>query len=75
MKHAGAAGHQMSLLNERMKISWQDKRGMRWEQLRDLFFVHGGNDLVSHKTPALIDAMRADLTDMLRSRVCQESSV
>ncbi|XP_041436084.1 uncharacterized protein LOC121399440 isoform X2 [Xenopus laevis] len=78
MKHAGVAGQQMGLPEEHMKIVWLGKRGMRWEQLRgmslgaakrnpiDLLIIHaGGNDLTSHRTPALIENMKADLTDIL----------
>ncbi|XP_041417684.1 uncharacterized protein LOC121393371 isoform X1 [Xenopus laevis] len=78
MKHAGVAGQQMGLPEEHMKIAWLGKRGMRWEQLRgmslgaaernpiDLLIIHaGGNDLTSHRTPALIENMKADLTDIL----------
>ncbi|OCT96740.1 hypothetical protein XELAEV_18008954mg [Xenopus laevis] len=63
----------MGLPGEHMKITWLGKRGMRWEQMRGMFFgaakrnpihlliIHaGGNDLMSHRTPALIENMKAD---------------
>ncbi|XP_041418915.1 uncharacterized protein LOC121393708 isoform X2 [Xenopus laevis] len=79
-KHA--AGQQLGLPKEHMKLAWQGWRGMRWEQLKGRFynalhrvnFVHlviihtGGNDLTSKKTPALIENMRADLSEMLENR-------
>ncbi|XP_041423539.1 uncharacterized protein LOC121395068 isoform X1 [Xenopus laevis] len=79
-KHA--AGQQLGLPKEHMKLAWQGWRGMRWEQLKGRFynalhrvnFVHlviihtGGNDLTSKKTPALIENMRADLAEMLENR-------
>ncbi|XP_041424641.1 uncharacterized protein LOC121395360 [Xenopus laevis] len=76
-----AAGKQLGLPEEHMKITWQGWRGMKWEQMRgrlyssiqkfkfiNLVIVHaGGNDLTSIKTPALIESMRKDLEDLMSS--------
>eukprot|EP00079_Xenopus_tropicalis_P019423 XP_012809050.1 PREDICTED: uncharacterized protein LOC105945479 isoform X3 [Xenopus tropicalis] len=74
-----AAGKQLVLPEEHMRIAGQGWRGMKWEQLRgrlsrtmlNFSFIHliivhaGGNDLTSIKTPALIEKMRKDLEEVI----------
>ncbi|XP_041434109.1 uncharacterized protein LOC121398827 [Xenopus laevis] len=74
-----AAGQEWGLPEENMKTAWLGWRGMRWEQLKgrlvstlrqcefvDLLVIHaGGNDLTVGKTPALIEAMRKDMEEVI----------